>query len=217
MATNSPITGDVLREIMPAVGANGDIYAGVIEAAMQEFGITTLPRRAAFLAQILHETGGLKRMSENLNYTPEALMSTFNTKTNERFHPNTAKMYGRTDDHRANQMMIANIAYANRYGNGDSSTGDGWKYRGRGLIQTTFKDNYAACAKSLRLDLINHPELLEQPSGAARSAGFFWLSNGLNALADAEKIVDICKRVNGGKNGLAERVELFRRAKAALA
>lgn len=219
MSSTPNITPGILREIMPIVGARGEIYAVHINAAMAEFGITTLNSQAAFLAQTLHETGGLARMVEGLNYRAEALPGQFNRPDKVRFTPELAQKYGRVDGHGghpADQVMIASIVYANRYGNGDIDSRDGWKFRGRGMGQLTFRDNYEACGRTLKLDLLAHPELIEQPSGAARSFGWFWLANGINTLAAGGDIVAVSKRVNGGVNGLAERVELFRRAKRAL-
>jgi putative chitinase len=212
---NQTITAGILREIMPTIGTRADVHAQHLDAAMREFGIVTLNSQSAFLANVLHETGGLARFVENLNYRPEALIATFNDRV-QRFTREAAEKYGRTERHAADQPMIANIAYANRFGNGDVASGDGWKYRGRGAGQLTFRDNYAGCGKALKLNLLAHPELIEQPSGAARSFGWFWLAHGLNALAGGGDIVAVSKRVNGGTNGLAERVELFRRAKRVL-
>lgn len=208
---------DTLREIMPSVGTRAETYTPALSKAMAEFGITTHLRQAAFLAQVLHETMGLKALTESFNYTPPAILATFNTAERKRFTPAMAEEYGRTNTHGAQQAKIASTAYANRMGNGDIESGDGWKFRGRGFFHLTGRDNYAACGKTLKLDLLARPDLIEFPEGAARSAGWFWLTNGLNALADADNIVALSKRVNGGTNGLAERVSLYQRAKKALA
>lgn len=102
--------------------------------------------------------------------------------------------------------------YEGRSDLGNTQPGDGHKFRGRGLIQITGRANYAECGKALGLDLINHPELLETPDGAARSACWFWLTRGLNTLADAGDFMKVTKRINGGTNGLAARVGFFNRA-----
>ncbi|MBX8534513.1 glycoside hydrolase family 19 protein [Pseudomonas cichorii] len=116
---------------------------------------------------------------------------------------------------------LGSDAYLKRYdtgqlaknlGNTPEADGDGQLYRGRGLIQVTGRANYAACGEALGLDLLNHPELLEQPEHAAMSAAWFWGSNGLNRLADQGDFVKITKRINGGTNGLAERQEFYDRA-----
>jgi putative chitinase len=217
MSQNDLITPGILREIMPSVGARADVHAGPLSAAMVAYGVTNPLSQAAFIAQVLHETGGLRAFVESLNYTPEALLVTFNTSKATRFTIEQARQYGRTATHAANQEMIGNLAYANRMGNGDAASGDGFRFRGRGAFHVTGRTNYTAAARALGLDLITHPGQLELPGPAAMSAGWYWLANGLNALAQSDNIVEVSKRVNGGVNGLAERVELYRRAKKALA
>lgn len=108
--------------------------------------------------------------------------------------------------------LIANIVYASRLGNGPTMTGDGFKFRGRGLIQITGRANYAECGEALFGDsrLLNAPELLEQPKYAVMSAGWFWQSKGLNILADKGDFLGITKRINGGTNGLADREALYK-------
>ncbi|WP_122543980.1 glycoside hydrolase family 19 protein [Pseudomonas viridiflava] len=103
---------------------------------------------------------------------------------------------------------------AERLGNTPEADGDGQRYRGRGLIQITGRANYAECGEALGLDLIHHPELLEQPEHAAMSAAWYWSSRGLNSLADMRDIRTITRRINGGTNGLAEREAIYERALA---
>lgn len=107
--------------------------------------------------------------------------------------------------------------YEKRSDLGNTQKGDGSKYRGRGLIQITGRANYAACGEALALDLINHPELLEQPQNAAMSAAWFWSTKGLNTLADSGDFERITRRINGGLNGLADRLALWEKARAVLA
>lgn len=107
--------------------------------------------------------------------------------------------------------------YEGRSDLGNTQKGDGSKYRGRGLIQITGRANYAACGEALALDLINHPELLEQPQNAAMSAAWFWSTKGLNTLADSGDFERITRRINGGLNGLADRLALWEKARAVLA
>ena len=111
----------------------------------------------------------------------------------------------------------AQAKYEGRKDLGNTVAGDGFKYRGRGLIQITGRANYAACGEALGLDLINHPELLEQPQYACLSAAWFWATNGLNTLADADKFEAITRRINGGLNGQADRLKLWSKAMAVLA
>lgn len=144
---------------------------------------------------------------ENLNYSADALRRTWPS----RFMPELAMQVSRQPE------RIANIVYGGRMGNVEP--GDGWKYRGRGLIQITGRDNYAACSKALFGDdrLLRNPELLEQPEWACMSAAWFWDSRGLNSLADKGDIVGITKKINGGTNGLEDRKALYDKALKVLA
>ena len=112
-------------------------------------------------------------------------------------------------------QLIASIVYGNRMGN--TAPGDGWKYRGRGLIQITGKGNYRACGEALGLELVAEPELLEKPQHACMSAAWFWATNGLNTLADAGDLYQITQRINGGQNGATDRQALYTRALKVLA
>jgi putative chitinase len=105
-----------------------------------------------------------------------------------------------------NPEKIANKVYADRMGNGDEASGDGFKYRGRGLIQLTGKDNYRACGDALGVDLVENPDLVSSPQYAALSAGWFWDKNKLNQFADANDMTTLTKRINGGTHGLDDRV-----------
>jgi putative chitinase len=111
----------------------------------------------------------------------------------------------------------AQLRYEGRADLGNTVAGDGSKYRGRGLIQITGRANYAACGEALGIDLINHPELLEQPQYACLSAAWFWATKGLNTLADAGEFNTITRRINGGLNGLADRLKLWAKAREVLA
>lgn len=164
--------------------------------AMQEFKINTPLRMAAFLSQIAHESGSLRYVRENLNYSAEALMRVW-----PKYFPSisVANQYARKPED------IANTVYANRMGNGDRSSGDGWRYRGRGLIQLTGKSNYERCGAALKRDLVADPSYLETPEGASRSAAWFWSFNGINELADRADVLAITKRINGGYNGIEDR------------
>jgi putative chitinase len=136
---------------------------------------------------------------ENLNYSELGLSKVFKNY----FDRNTAKKYARQPE------RIANRVYANRMGNGNEMSGDGWRYRGRGLIQLTGKENYLKCGKGLGVDLLKNPDYLLTPIGATRSAGWFWNSKNLNRTADAKDIVANTKIINGGLKGLAHRQELY--------
>ena len=113
--------------------------------------------------------------------------------------------------------LASGAAYEGRGDLGNVVAGDGVRFKGRGLLQVTGRANYAACGKALGLDLLAKPELLEQTVNACRSAGWFWQTKGLNALADAGDQVKVTRRVNGGTNGLAERLAMFAVAQRVLA
>lgn len=200
---------DQLLAIAP-VGARAREFIGPLNAAMERFGIITNVCQAAFVAQALHESSNFSRMSENLNYSPAALMATFNTKTKIRFTPEIAALYGRTAAHPANQQMIANVAYANRMGNGSIESGDGWRYRGRGPGQLTGKDNFVACGTALGVDLLASPDLVALPEQGCAAFAWFWAKGNptgksLNILAENGKFDAVSVAINGGHNGLVER------------
>ena len=183
-------------------------WADPLNEAMAEYGINTSARQAAFLAQVAHESARLSALEENLNYSAEALIKVF-----PRYFPTlrAAASYARQP------QKIASKVYANRLGNGDEASGEGWKYRGRGLIQITGADNYRACGNALGIDFIGSPEKLTLPRPAAFSAVWFWAHRNLNALADHGDMVAITKAINGGTNGIQDRLALYSAAQEALA
>jgi len=164
----------------------------------EKYGVNTPLRIAHFMAQIEHESG-LKPISENLNYKPERLLVIFP----KYFTRSQSNYYG------GNPQLIANRVYANRMGNGDELSGEGWKYRGRGFIQITGKENYFRLANDTDLDCLKNPDLLLEEANAMISALWFWNLKKLNALADKDDIIGITKRINGGLNGLEHRKELL--------
>lgn len=182
--------------------AMADKWCEQLNATMGRFEINTPYRVSGFLAQVSHESGGFQFVVENLNYSAEALTRVWPS----RFPPAIAAEYAR------NPEKIANRAYCDRMGNGDEASGDGWTYRGRGLIQLTGKDNYAAFSLQCDNMALVEPNLVAEPALAAESAGWFWSRNGLNALCDSNDIVAMTKRINGGINGLDHRQELYSRA-----
>lgn len=173
--------------------------------------ITALPRLSAFLAQVGHESAGLSRTVENLNYSADGLRATWP----KRFDAETARQYARQPE------RIANLVYANRMGNGDVASGDGWRYRGRGALQVTGKANYAAVVELLLErkahvpDFVDDPAALAEPRWAAFSAAALWRDRGLNDLADSGDFRGITVRINGGMNGWEDRrARLFQARKA---
>lgn len=194
-----------LLQLLPNAGQVAGIFVPALNTAVNRYQIVGHKRMAAFIAQVGHESGHLTRLMENLNYSADALRKTWPS----RFDMNLANAAARKPE------LIANIAYGNRMGN--TAPGDGWKYRGRGLIQITGKNNYRACGEALGLDLIAQPELLEKPQHACMSAAWFWATNGLNTLADAGKFEATTQRINGGQNGAADRQALYAKALKVLA
>jgi putative chitinase len=176
--------------------ADADKYLPFINMTMIKREINTPVRQAMFLSQLAHESGNFRFVVENLNYSADALRRVF------------GKYF--TTDELANQYArqperIANRVYASRMGNGNEASGDGWKYRGRGLIQLTGKDNYAAFSMQADNNALVEPELVAEPELAVDSAGWFWTTNRLNQLADTGDVKAVTRRINGGFNGLADR------------
>ncbi|KVN83486.1 glycoside hydrolase family 19 [Burkholderia ubonensis] len=208
------ITLAQLQKLAPGPAANS-VWVDAINAAMLEFGITTEQRIEMFLAQSLHETARLSRLSENLNYSAQGLATTWDrySATGKRGgSPNAlAQRLAR------NPQAIGNNVYANRLGNGDEASGDGFRYRGRGLLHLTGKANYLAAKTALNIDCVAHPELLEQPVDAARSAAWFWKSHGLNEVADSGSFSGTTKVINGGDIGGKERIGLWTLTKEVIA
>ena len=170
---------------------------------LEEYEITTPKRIAAFMAQCGHESGGFVFLSENLNYSAAGLMRVF-----PKYFPDqaTATAYAR------NPEKIANRVYANRMGNGNEASGEGFKFRGRGLIQVTGKDNYFWFASSLEITPEAAAEYMQTFEGAAQSACWYWENTSLNKLADAGDILTMTKRINGGTIGLADREKHYAHA-----
>jgi len=172
-----------------------DQYVEPLNNALQQFQINNPERIAMFMAQVGHESGGLTQIQENLNYRADRLPVVFPRYFRD-VNPNA---YAR------NPEKIANRVYANRMGNGPESSGDGYRYRGRGLIQLTGHDNYARFANDMGMSIEEAVEYLSTPEGAAMSAAWFWSKNGLNEIADRGDVVAATKRINGGTIGLADR------------
>lgn len=188
-----------------------DAVINQIPDVMAKFKIDTPLRMAHFLAQCGHESGGFKFVNENLNYGSKALLTTF-----KKYFPSdeVAKAYERKPEH------IANLVYANRMGNGDKASGEGWKFRGRGYIQLTGKDNYKAFDAVVAENIIDNPDLVATKYPLL-SAAWYWNSRNLNASADKGAtdavVTEITKKVNGGTIGLADRLKHFKEYHALLA
>jgi len=188
------ITPELLRVVTTSELA--DTWADALDETCERFEINDPFRIAGFLSQVAHESSGFKFVVENLNYSTVGLMRVWPTrfKTEE-----IASAYARKPE------SIANRVYADRMGNRNEGSGDGWKYIGRGLMQLTGRNNYTAYATKCGNDAVNHPEIVEEPKYASESAGWFWNVNRLNALADKQDVVGMTKRINGGTHGLDDR------------
>lgn len=199
---------DVLLKIVDQ--ATADKWADAIQATCDKFEINTPERIAGFVAQCAHESGMFKSVSEGLNYKVEALKALFGR---HRISEEDCNKFGRIDGkQQADQAGIANAIYGGEYGKknlGNTEYGDGYAYRGRGLIQLTGKANYKKAGDSLGVDLVTNPDLVATPEYAALTAGWFWSANGLNALADAKDLLGMTKKINGGTIGIEHRTELY--------
>lgn len=198
------VTPTILQpfQLSAATGCNittATAWAEILAQTMRAYRIDTGLRRPAYLAQIAHESQGFLRLEESFAYRAKRLLEVFP----KYFDEVSAVAYA------GNAKAIANRVYANRLGNGDEASGDGWKYRGRGLIQLTGRDNYRACGAALGIDLERFPDRLTDKANAALSSAWFWSVNGLNELADTHRFEQICRRINGGINGLVERRKLY--------
>ena len=182
---------------------NAAIFVEPLNLTFEKYGIKSKEQIAMFLAQVGHESSSFKFLVENLNYSKEGLLRTFPKYFNEAEASACAR----------NPELIANRVYANRMGNGSIASGDGWKYRGRGLIQITGRDNYTRMARDLDLDCLRSPQMLESPLYGAMSAGQYWEWRGLKDISD---IREVTKRINGGYNGLMNREERYADALKAL-
>ncbi len=180
-----------------------DYWYSALSRCLPDYDINTPQRISAFIAQCAHESGEFRFLKENLNYRAESLVRVW-----PRHFPNIdiAKQYAKKPE------KIANKAYANRMGNGDESSGDGWKFIGRGLIQLTGRNNYQAFADSIETDIEDIPEYLQTFEGAVQSACWFWETNNLNRWADTGDIKEMTRRINGGFIGLDDRIKHYKHA-----
>jgi len=186
--------------------AKAEEWVEPLNMTFEMFGIETIEQQASFLGQCGHESAGFTALTENLRYSAESLCKVW---------PKRFPTLEAAQPYHRNPEAIANKVYASRMGNGDEESGDGFAYRGRGLIQLTGRDNYRACGEDLGVDLESDPDLVSTPQFAALSAGWFWNKNHLNNIAS--DIVAVTKKINGGTHGLDDRVARTERALTALA
>lgn len=195
-------SADKLAKVLPNNDYIADWYAN-LATFLSEYFVNSEIRIAMFLAQTTHESLDYTRLYENLNYRATSLITTWPKYFN----------YDNANEYEHNPEKIANHAYANRMGNGDEASGEGWKYRGRGIIQITGKSNYAAFSQETFGDntILDTPDYLETFEGAVRSACWFWKRNHLNDLTDKNDVKGVTKRINGGLIGLDDRIARFNR------
>lgn len=203
-------------QFMRAAGISSSLaekwYPHIVEA-MNAYGIDTPKRQAHFIGQIGTESGGFQSVQESLNYSVAGL-AIFGSRLTVAQREQLGRKPGEKALSPERQAAIANIVYGGRYGN--NLNGDGWKYRGRGLKQITFKANYEECGKALGLNLVDSPDLLLQDKYATLSAGWFWKANGCNQFADNGDVNGLTRRINGGLNGLQDRIDRTKRAEGVL-
>lgn len=195
-------TANHLRQILPDNSYIQEWYDSLCKY-MPKYEINAIPRVAAFLAQTAHESGGYKILKENLNYRAVTLRKVF-----PKYFPTDAiaQKYATMPN---KQQAIANKVYANRMGNGNEASGDGFRFCGRGLIQLTGRYNYQSFANSIDANIDDLPEYLLTFDGAVNSACWFWKTNNLNQWADKKDILTLTKKINGGTIGLADRVKHY--------
>lgn len=192
-------TQQQLQEIIPN-NLHIESWYKCFEKLLPSYKIDTKLRVAAFLAQCAHESGNFKFFKENLNYRWQSLRKTF-----PKYFPTDilAQQYERQP------KKIANRVYANRMGNGPEESGDGWLFCGRGLIQLTGRNNYTEFASSLNISAEEASEYMETFEGAVECSCWFWKTNNLNRFADVADIITLTKRINGGINGLEDRLNHY--------
>jgi putative chitinase len=203
------VTETQLRRLFPtAKDATVKAFAAKSPALFREFGLDQKRIRIEyFLAQISHETGGLMRSVENLNYTAQRIMEIW---------PGRFPTLSAAQPFANNPEKLANKVYANRMGNGSSESGDGYRYRGRGYIQITGKDGYRNTGLRAGMDLVARPEMAIETANALRIACAFWKWKDLNPLCDLRKFEEVTRRINGGLIGYQDRLEWLYRVRRVL-
>lgn len=199
------LTKEQLKQLLPK-NPYVDYWYNALSKLLPDYKIDTPKRIAAFIAQCSHESGGFMVLQENLNYRPQTLRKIF-----PKYFP-TDELANQYCSRPNKQEAIANLVYGNRMGNGDEASGDGYRYRGRGLIQLTGRDNYAFFAGSLGISVEEAAEYMATFEGAAQSACWFWETNNLNQWADKGDILTLTKRINGGTIGLEDRIKHYEHA-----
>lgn len=188
-------TATQIMQVFPNCRDPG-LWSSILPRVAAEFEINTRSRLAAFLAQCGHESNQFNTLRENLSYSMLGMMKTW---------PSRFPTEASTAPFVRQPERLGNYVYADRLGNGDYASGDGWKFRGGGLIQLTGRRNYREAGAALELPLEQQPTKIEDRRIAARVAGWFWYSRGLNQLADEGDFARVTQIVNGGQKGAVER------------
>ena len=185
----------------------GPEWVDALNVTFAKFDISTPVRQASFIGQCSHECGNFKVLSENLNYRAETLMKLW---------ANRFPTLEIANEYARNPKKIANKVYASRMGNRDESSGDGYRFRGRGCIQLTGHANYYHAGKACDVDFVMEPDLVATPQYAAMTAGWFWNTHKLNQFADVRDYKTMTKKINGGFIGLDDRIKHIEQALAVL-
>jgi len=205
MSFDFDFTKEHLQEI---ISADADDWYDALCELLPKYGITTERRVAHFLSQCAHESGGFKRLEENLNYSAKALRAVFG----RYFGPKPKRD---ANEYHRKPEMIANYVYMDefrKYKMGNVEEGDGWRFRGRGLKQLTGRHNYTAFGKSVDMTAEEAAEYVATPAGAVESACWYWESRNLNDIADSDNVVKMTKKINGGTIGLEDRQRRYKHA-----
>jgi len=179
-----------------------------LNETFERFGIVTHNQQAMFIGQCSHECGNFRLLEENLNYKAATLMKLW---------PKRFPTLEKANEYSGNSKKIANSVYSSRMGNRDENSGDGFRFRGRGIIQLTGHSSYFHCGKALGVDFVGNPDLVSSPKYAALSGGWFWSTHNLNSPADALDYTKVTKIINGGTIGLDDRIKHVQQALAVLA
>ena len=185
----------ISAEKLHALGIGAE-WSEPLTTTFVKFGMVSPKEQASFIGQASHESGHFRLLEENLNYRAETLMKLW---------PKRFPTMDEANKYARNPQLIANHIYSNRMGNRDEASGDGYRFRGRGLFQLTGHDNYWHAGQALGQDFVMKPELVATPMFAALSAGWFWQTHGCAKLVDNPE--QMCKRINGGLIGLQDRIE----------
>ncbi len=199
------LTLNQLKQLLPR-NQHVSYWHHALEQLLPDYEINTPRRMAAFIAQCAHESGGFTTLKENLNYKPMSLRKLFPK------YFDTDELAQQYCSKPNKQAAIANRIYANRMGNGDEASGDGYRFSGRGLIQLTGRATWQEFADSIETSLTDLDEYMQSFEGACQSACFFWESRKLNQYADASDIVTLTRKINGGTIGLEDRKKHYEHA-----